>query len=279
MKVKRPIVAFIYDFDGTLSPGNMQEYNYIPNLGIQPKQFWDDVRAKARENQADEIIVYMLEMLERARNKVQIRKTDFNSYGKEVGFFNGVEEWFSRINKYARKFELTPEHYIISSGIKEMIAGTAIAREFKEIFASSFIYEQHGIAISPGLAINYTTKTQFLFRINKGAMDITDSKTINDFKEDNERPIPFKNMIFLGDGDTDIPCMKLVKAQGGHSIAVYQPRKKAKKAKATQLLSDRRVNYVAPADYSEGGTLETYVRAVIEKVAADCKIEKLTKAL
>lgn len=279
MSAKRPIIAFIYDFDGTLSPGNMQEYDYIPQLGIKPKQFWAEVRAKAQKNQADEIIVYMFEMLQRARGKVPIRKEDFKSYGKQVDFFHGVKEWFARINTYTRKFNLNPEHYIISSGIKEMIAGTEIACEFREIFASSFIYEQHGVAESPGLAINYTTKTQFLFRINKGAMDITDNKTINEFKEDTERPIPFKNMIFLGDGDTDIPCMKLVKAQGGHSIAVYQPRKKDKKAKAKKLLDDKRVNYIAPADYSAGGSLEIYVQAVVEKVAADCKIAKLTKAL
>lgn len=276
MANKRPIIAFIYDFDGTLSPGNMQEYNYIPDLGIHPKQFWAAVKAKAKVHQADEIIVYMLEMLDRARNKIKIRKTDFNAYGKKVTLFNGVEGWFSRINQYARNLKLTPQHYIISSGIKEMIEGTTIAKEFQEIFASSFIYEQHGIAESPGLAINYTTKTQFLFRINKGAMDITDSKSINEYKDDSERIVPFANMIFIGDGDTDIPCMKLVKAQGGHSIAVYKPRKRAK---AIQLLNEKRVNYVTAADYSEGGNLDVYVQAVIAKVAADCRIAKLKKSI
>lgn len=274
MTAKRPIIAFIYDFDGTLSPGNMQEYDFIPTLGIHPKKFWAEVKSETKKQQADEVIMYMWLMLQRAADKVKIARQSFIDYGKKIELFDGVETWFHRINTYSRANGLTPQHYIISSGIKEMIIGTKIAKEFEEIFASSFIYDQHDVAKCPGLAINYTTKTQFLFRINKGALDLSDNKRINEYVKDTERPIPFTNMIFYGDGQTDIPCMKLVKAQGGHSIAVYKP-KSQKKATANSLLEANRVDYVSAADYSEGKQLDIFTKLVIKKVSTDCSIAKL----
>lgn len=159
-----------------------------------------------------------------------------------------------------------------------MVQGTSIALHFKKIFASSFIYEQHGVAKAPGLAINYTTKTQFLFRINKGNLDIWDNSKINDYQPKDERDVPFEQMIYIGDGTTDVPCMKLTKDQGGHSIAVYQPGSSPKKRSAEQLQVENRVNFVAPADYREGKMLENQVKAVIQKIATDFEVRKLERS-
>jgi len=181
MKKRKARIAIVYDFDGTLSPGNMQEYDFFPQLGMSPNQFWTAAKKRAQDHEADEILAYMTLMLDKsASSNVCINKEAFAQYGKEVDLFPGVLEWFLRINQFAADNDVIPEHYILSSGIKEMVAGTPIAQHFKKIFASSFIYEQHGVAKAPGLAINYTTKTQFLFRINKGVLNAWDNSKINE---------------------------------------------------------------------------------------------------
>ena len=275
-KQRKPRIALIYDFDGTLSPGNMQEYDFFPQLGMTPKQFWAAAKKRAQEHEADEILSYMTLMLESCTpsSGVRVTKEAFAEYGKKVELFDGVKEWFPRINQFAREQGLVPHHFIISSGIKEMINGTSIKKKFTKIFASSFIYDQHGVAHAPGLAINYTTKTQFLFRINKGVLSVSDNSRINEYVPKAERDIPFNQMIFIGDGTTDVPCMKLTKDQGGHSIAVYRPGSH-QKIKAGNLLKDNRVNFVAPADYTEGKLLDVQVKAVIRKIAADFEVSKL----
>ncbi len=217
-------MAIAYDFDGTLAPGNMQEYEFVPNIGMKSKAFWTEVTALTKAQEADGVLSYMQLMLEKAANKkIQVRKENFVKYGESVKLFDGVLDWFDQINEYGKKKKINIEHYIISSGIREMIAGTPIATKFKRIFASSFMYDHHGIAHWPALAVNYTTKTQYLFRINKGALNVYDDSKINAYILEKERPVPFRNMVFIGDGSTDIPCFRLVKGQGGHSIAVYKP--------------------------------------------------------
>jgi 2-hydroxy-3-keto-5-methylthiopentenyl-1-phosphate phosphatase len=272
-KQRKPRMAICYDFDKTLSPGNMQEYDFIPLLKIKPSAFWCEVKQRSREQNADDILVYMCLMLEKARAaKVKIQKTDFVEYGKKVKLFEGVTDWFSRINKFADDNGVILEHYVISSGIREMIEGTPIAKEFERIYASSFMYDQYDVAEWPGLAINYTTKTQFLFRINKGQLDIWDNDKMNAFVHEQDRPVPFSRMIYIGDGTSDVPCMKLVKEQRGHSLAVYKPDS-SKKA-AEKLLTENRVHFIAPADYREGKLIDSQVKAVIEKISADFKVQK-----
>lgn len=275
-KPKPPVIAICYDFDGTLSPGNMQEYNYFPELQVKPKKFWGEAGKRAKEQNADEILAYMCLMLEKATHEsgVRITRDAFVKYGKTVQLFEGVNEWFDRIKIYGGKSDAKIEHYIISSGIKEMIEGTPIARKFKKIYASSFMYDQHGVAHWPAHAINYTTKTQFLFRINKGLLDAWDNSKINNFIPKNERPVPFTRIIYVGDGSTDIPCMKLVKDQGGYSIAVYQPHSKIRKVQAYKLMEDDRVNFVAPADYTDGSMIDLQVKAVINKMVAEHTVIK-----
>jgi hypothetical protein len=273
-------MAICYDFDGTLSPGNMQEYDFIKKLNTTPKKFWTKSIELAKSQNADQILAYMKLMIDEANyKKIPFKRNDFIEYGKTVTLFAGVDQWFDRINKYAKSSGIALKHYIISSGLKEMIEGTSIAKKFENIFASSFMYDSNNVAVWPAIGLNYTTKTQFLFRINKGCCDITDNKKINEFIEPEKRAIPFTNMIYIGDGETDIPCMKMVKVNGGHSIAVYPPKKKGSKDKASKLIEDGRVNIVAIADYSDNKEIDVFVKAVVDKVVADNKIIDIQKKL
>lgn len=275
---KLSTVAIAYDFDGTLSPGNMQEHGFLPNIGLSPAKFWNMADQLAKKHEADSVLTYMNLMLIKAKEAgVSMRRQDIKNHGKSVKLFKGVKTWFKRINDYGKGSGLKIEHYIISSGLHEMIEGTSIAHEFKVIYASSFKYDPNDVAEWPALAINFTTKTQYLFRINKGVLDVYDSKKINDFVPMEARPIPFKRMIFVGDGETDIPCFSLVKSLGGHSIAVYKPKTKGAKGKAEKLVKDGRVNFIAPADYSPKSDIENIVKAVMDKITCDCRLDYLGK--
>jgi len=274
MGKKQAKMAIVYDFDGTLSPGNMQEYNFIPELEMSPKKFWSEVENKSRKDKSDKILTYMHWMLEKAKSKeIRVLKSNFRSRGKKVELFKGVKPWFNRINEYGTAQRISIEHYIISSGLHEMIDGTPIRGAFKKVFASSFVYDHHGVACWPAISINYTTKTQFLFRINKGCLDLWDDTEINKYIQKSERRIPFERMIYIGDGETDVPCMKLVKEQGGHSIAVYRPH--APRKKALSLIKQGRVNFVLPADYRKNKLLDKTVHLIIHKIADDVKLTKI----
>ena len=220
----RPIVALIYDFDGTLSPGNMQEFGFIQAIGKKPQEFWQESDEIALGQDASNILSYMKLMFDEARKAgIKLRREDFKKFGESVELFNGVKEWFSLINEYGKSKGVKIEHYINSSGLAEMIEGTAIAHEFKRIFACSFIYNMEGEAEWPGVAVDYTAKTQFIFKINKGILSVRDNKKVNESQEEVNKRIPFPHMIYFGDGETDVPCMKIVKMFGGNSIAVYNP--------------------------------------------------------
>ena len=219
---KTPILAIMYDFDHTLSPRDMQEYGFIPDLGMEADVFWNKCLKAMKRNQMDQILAYMYMMLEEAKGKLIVNRNMLRALGKDVQLFDGVSDWFARVNEYARSRGLQPEHYIISSGLKEIIEGTPIAKEFKEIYAASFCYDEHGVACWPAMAVNYTSKTQFLFRVNKGVLDVTEHRALNEFMPEEKRRVPFSNMIYVGDGLTDVPSMKLTKLNGGHSIAVWQ---------------------------------------------------------
>lgn len=278
MAKSKPIVALIYDFDGTLSPGNMQEYAFIQATGMSVKDFWAENTQLAQNQDADQILTYMFLMLQKAKGKgISLKRSQFKEFGISVDLFSGVEEWFDRINDFGKSRDVTIEHYINSSGLKEMIEGTSIAKKFKKIFACSYLYNIDGIAEWPAVSVNFTNKTQFLFKINKGIDSVYESKKINEFIPETERRVPFSNMIYFGDGETDIPCMKLVKDQGGHSIAVYQPGKTNKKKRASKLINENRVNFVCQADYSENKEIDKVVKTIIEKVKADTEFNVLMK--
>ncbi len=263
MAKKHIDLAICYDFDGTLAKGNIQEYNFIPALGIGSAEFWESVKATARAEQADEILSYMGLMLKKARAaEIPVRRQDFADFGRKVALFPGVVGWFDRINEFGKLNGIRIEHYVISSGLLEMIEATEIARKFTKIFASSFMYDYHGVAWWPALAVNYTTKTQFIFRINKGVLNIHKNEKVNKFVEKEKRPMPFERMIYIGDGDTDVPCMRLVKDQGGHSIAVYRPNTSSERAK--RLVGEERAHFAIPADYRDNSKMDKVVRAIVQ---------------
>lgn len=272
---KKTTIALIYDFDGTLSPGNMQEFGFIQAIGKDSKSFWAKNKELSEENDASGILCYMYLMLQKAQaENISLSRSSFRKFGKDVELFKGVQEWFKLINDYGKSVGVTIEHYINSSGLTEMIEGTSIAKEFKKIYACSFLYDVDGKAVWPAVAVDYTAKTQFLFKINKGIERISDNKRINEYVAEEERPIPFKNMIYFGDGETDIPCMKLIKEQGGHSIAVYKPGS-AKKKTAEKLINENRVNFVCAADYSENKEMHNVVKTIIDKIKADTDFRNL----
>ena len=269
-------MALIYDFDGTLAPGNMQEHQFLPDIGTSPEEFWAETETIAREHQADQILIYMHRMLEKAHEaSVSVRRNDFKERGQNIQLFAGVEEWFDRITDYGRTRGLRIEHYLISSGNEEIISGSPIATKFEKIYASKFIFDENGVPAWPGLAINYTTKTQYLFRINKNAHDLSDSQAINQFIEEHERPVPFANMVFIGDGTTDVPCFRLVKDLGGLSIAVYLPRTPGARESAHLYQHHGRVHAIAPADYRDGKRLDEIVKRRIESLAARVTLDRV----
>ena len=271
-------VALIYDFDGTLSPKNMQEFSFIEALGMDSSQFWGKAQKLSKDNDASGILCYMKLMLEEARHaNIPVRRESFVNFGKKVELFDGVKKWFSMINEYGKEIGLDIQHYINSSGLKEMIEGTPIAKEFKNIYACSFLYDINGVAEWPSVAVDYTTKTQFIFKINKGIKEVSDNKRINEYVPEDERPIPFKRMIYFGDGETDIPCMKMVKQNGGYSIAVYNPKDSNKRMVAEKLILDNRVNFVCKADYRESKDVYKVVTTILQKMKRDYDFECLQK--
>lgn len=270
-------IAICYDFDGTLAAGNMQEYGFIEKLNMTPDDFWRKSNKLAKQKKVDNILAYMYQMKEEAKERnLSFTKQDLTDYASHVKLFDGVEKWFPRMNVYAKNKGVILEHYIISSGLKEMVEGTKIAPFFKEIFASSFMYDKKGMVLWPALVVNYTNKTQFLYRINKGCLDVSDNEKINRHMNDEDKPIPFENIIYIGDGDTDIPSMKTVKREGGHTIAVYQ---KGYKEKVKSLLGIDRADIIAPADYNENAPIDVFVKSVIDKVMTDSYLKYLQRVL
>lgn len=269
----KPIAALIYDFDKTLCTKDMQEYGFIPSLNMSSSAFWNEVREMTDQEEMDGVLAYMYKMIKKAEEKsIPITRQTFCELGGGIEFFDGVLSWFDRITKFGEKLGVQVEHYIISSGVKEIIEGTEIAEHFKKIYACEFMYDRHGTICWPKAAINYTTKTQFLFRINKGVLTIDSQSAdkLNQYTPEDERRVPFRNMIYIGDGLTDVPCMKLVKSNGGQSIAVFDPEKGP--SSASSLLKADRVNYVVPADYSPGSYIEDIVHAIVKKIQAESEM-------
>ncbi len=272
-KKDRPVLAICYDFDKTLSPDDMQAQGFIQSVGYDVAEFWKESDKLAGRNDMDQNLAYMLMMKEKSAGKVLFTRTVLEEYGAKVRLFPGVEAWFDRIRDYGRQRGVIVEHYIISSGLKEMIEGTSVARKgaFRQIYASSFCYDANGVAVWPAQVVNYTNKTQFLFRIEKGILDINDPGVNDSFPPDRLR-VPFRNMVYIGDSDTDIPCMKLVNTYGGHAIGVYDTDT-MDKSKVYRMIRDGRIRYIAPADYCADSELDRLVKAIIDRTATNEVLE------
>ena len=273
---KKPIVALIYDFDGTLSPGNMQEFGFIQAVGKTPEEFWTLSDGLAAGQDASNVLSYMKMMFDEAKkNNIKLRRSDFRKFGKHIELFQGVKEWFGLVNEYGEAHGVRIEHYINSSGLKEIIEGSPLAKEFKHIFACTYIYNDDGEAVWPGIAVDYTAKTQFIFKINKGIFSAHDNKMVNESIAEDKKRIPYSRMIYFGDGETDIPCMKIVSMFGGHTIAVYNPGNPKKKAFAEKLKRQGRASFIAPADYRKESRTFQVVCAIIDKIKADYELSRL----
>jgi 2-hydroxy-3-keto-5-methylthiopentenyl-1-phosphate phosphatase len=274
--MKKTIVALVYDFDETLSTTYMQDYVLIPELGMTPKTFWKKANQWSQDNCVDQITGSMYYFMKTAKAKnIPLTRENFCYCGTLVKYYNGVESWFERINAYGQALGLQIEHYIISSGYEEILAGTTIAPYFKDVYGCSFAFGEDGTPVWPARVVNYSTKVQYLSKINKGLGKL-DDKLVNEYMEDSKRRIPFPRIIYFGDGMTDIPAMKLVKERGGNAIAVYKP-KSAHKEKAIKLLKDNRVNFALPADYSENTEIDVVVKTILEKLATERNLEVLKR--
>ncbi len=271
-KEDRPVVAICYDFDKTLTPDDMQAQGFIQSVGMDVGEFWREANALADKNHMDGNLAYMYCMKEKAYGQLLLNRKTLADYGAKISLFPGVEEWFERIREYGKAKGAIVEHYIISSGLAEMIEGTSVAKKgaFERIYASSFYYDKKGMAVWPAQAVNYTNKTQFLFRIEKGVLDVNDPG-VNDSYASDEIRVPFRNMIYIGDSDTDIPCMKLVDSYGGSSIGVYSAES-CDKAKVHKMMREGRIRYYAPADYSEGKELDALVKSIIDRTVVEFEL-------
>ena len=264
METQAPIIAFLYDFDKTLCTTDMEDYAFIPSLGYTPAEFWGKANAFGWENRMDGLLAYMYTMIqESAAQNIKLDRAFLNHCGESIQLFPGVREWFARINAFGESLGVQVEHYVISSGLREIIEGSGIAQEFREIYACEFYYNENGDACWPKLDVNFTNKTQFVYRINKGILDVSRDKELNDSMPDDSKRVPFTNMIYMGDGLSDVPCMKMMRAYGGQAIAVYQA---SNRQGVEKLLADGRVDFIFPADYREGMELDRTVRDILRKM-------------
>ena len=272
--MNKPIIAIMYDFDKTLCTRDMQEYTFIPSVGMQPDEFWNLTGKVSKAETMDSILTYMYCMVEKARETgIPLTRESLVACGKDIEYHKGVEGWFQRINRYAEQAGVIVEHYVLSSGLKEIIEGTSIAKYFKKIYACEFLYKD-GQAYWPKMAVNYTNKTQFVYRINKGVLDINNNVDLNSSRPDNEKRVLFSNMIYIGDGLTDVPCMKLVKQSGGRSIAIYHP---GEDHNAAPLLKHKRVDWMFEADYSKGSELDRTMELLLKNLAYQNKLQEINE--
>lgn len=268
----KPIVALIYDFDNTLSTRDMQEFTFIPALGMTADEFWQKSDELAHRYQMDHILAYMYLMATKAREKhISISPEALKEMGRDVQFFDGVKEWFARINAYGDKLGLEVRHYILSCGLKSMIEGCGVANEFYNVFACDYLYDGNGEPLWPSIAINYTSKTQFLYRINKGVEDVGEHTKLNMYMPRNERVVPFDQMVYIGDGLTDVPSMKLVRQRGGYAVGVYK-----KPSDASYLVDQERVDFYLKCDYTDGGEIDTALKAILDKISAKIHFSSLS---
>lgn len=270
----KPIIALIYDFDNTLSTHDMQEFTFIPALGMTPDEFWSKCGEMSKEHNMDNILTYMLLMAQKANEKgIDLSRESLRKMGQQVEFFEGVEQWFKRINAYGARLGFEVRHYIISCGLKYMIEGCPIGHEFYNVFACDYVYDDAGHIIWPAVAINYTSKTQFLYRINKGIEDASEDKKLNMYMPHSDRAVPFENMIYIGDGLTDVPSMKLTRTRGGYAIGVYRNPEDA-----TYLVKEDRVDFYVQSNYLPDSEMDIAMKAIFQKIKARERFKKLSES-
>ncbi|MBF2759897.1 MAG: haloacid dehalogenase-like hydrolase [Ectothiorhodospiraceae bacterium AqS1] len=267
-------LAMVYDFDGTLIDGIMSD-PIVKDLGLEIESFWNDCSVYAHKYGMDKICSYMFLLLDEARKKNKaLTLESMGEIGRGLELRDGLQgedSWFERINELCDKAGLEAEHYVVTSGLAEIVEAVPIVNEGKiaRVFGSRFHYGENGAALWPAKVVNYTTKTQYLFRINKGLLDESDEDEPNRYMPPEKRPIPFENMVFIGDGFTDIPCFSLVKANGGHAIAVLGGDDDKSKKTIEGLVADKRVDQISLKNHFEpDGILFESIRRITDKIGA-----------
>ncbi len=272
----KPIVALCYDFDKTLSTTDMQNYTFIPALGMTPSEFWGAVTKFCNRTGMEKILAYMYMMIHYANKKgIKVDKEFLMSCGKDIKYFPGVTHWFKRINEYGDSKGVKVEHYLISSGTKEIVEGCSIAKEFTELFGCEYYFNHNGDAVWPKYAMNYTQKTQFIFRVAKGVSDIKDDESVN--RKTTQYRVPYSNIIYIGDGMTDTASMTLVRRNGGKAIAVYPDATPSEDIR--QMYTDGRVNFLCKADYTAGSDIEKVIQLLIDSVSLNNELAKKEESL
>ena len=275
MPSKKQIVAIMYDFDKTLSTTDMQNYAFIPNLGLTPEEFWGATTNFTEKEGVERILSYMYMMIATAKEKgIKPTREYLNECGKNIKFYPGVTTWFERINQYGLERNVIVEHYLVSSGTKEIVEGCSIYKHFTKTYGCEYFYNDAGEPIWPKLAINFTQKTQFFYRIAKGAVDVTDDAGVN--AKTAKLRVPYRNIIYMGDGMTDIPCMTLIKKSGGKSIALYPKVTDSEGVK--KIYNDERVSFISEADYSAGGPIEKIIKLIIDSAVLQAEMDKTEEA-
>ncbi|MCQ2802311.1 MAG: haloacid dehalogenase-like hydrolase [Bacilli bacterium] len=264
--MKQQIVAIMYDFDKTLSTTDMQNYSFIPALGMTPEEFWGETGKFSEKTGVERILSYMYMMILKCREKnIKLTREFLRNCGKEILYHPGVETWFDRINKYGLEKNVIVEHYLVSSGTTEILEGCSIYKYFTKVYGCEFLYE-NDVPVWPKLAINYTQKTQFFFRIAKGVTEVSNDEGVNAKTDKQKLRIPYQNIVYLGDGMTDVACMTLVNKNNGHSIGVYTDKNEAS---VKQIKDDKRVTYIAKADYTEGSKMDRIMKYIIDEVSTN----------
>ncbi|MBM4227015.1 MAG: haloacid dehalogenase-like hydrolase [Gammaproteobacteria bacterium] len=266
----RNVLAMVYDFDGTLTPLPMQEYTVLPQLGLSAASFWEEVNAEVRATGGDPILTYMRLLVEKIEaNKAHLSRDALRRLARDIRYYPGVQGWFERVNRYVAERSggaVEVRHYIISAGLREILEGISIKHHFERIYASQYHFNHHEVACFPTIVINDTSKTQYLFRINKGREDALQS--INEYMPEEARPIPFSHMLYIGDGLTDVPCMTVAKKYGGFAVAVHNPAHEGSLETCRELVRAERIDYFAAADYRPGRVLEKRVRTLLDLIIA-----------
>jgi len=266
---KQNIIALVYDFDGTLSPNNIQEDTIFRDYKIDKNKFWAKTNELVVKKGYERTLAYIKLLIQDAPfKKNPLTKSKMAKLADQIEYFEGVDKFFGVMNRFmnsipeVKKWGIRLEHYIVSSGMKDIMDSCTIAKHFKMIYGCEYEFIK-GRPVFPKIVINDTNKTQFLFRINKGKLNINDD--INSHMPESERRIPFRNMIYVGDGHTDIPSMTVTHKSGGHTIAIFPPKTKVPK-EVRAMVQEKRADHFAPADYSEGELLVKILRLTLKKI-------------
>ena len=257
-------IALCYDFDGTLCSGYMQDQKLLHDCKIEPKNFWIKVVNYAKENHCDPTLAYLMLLEQQMRSAgLKVNAETFKKYGRELKLFKGVNEWFSRIKQFGKLHNIEIQHFIISSGLADVIKGCTFIKDINLVYASSYIYDD-GKGVWPKLSVNYSNKVQFLYRINKGTFDVFDQVGVNAKKDANDSVnIPFENFIFFGDGETDVPCFSVNQKNSGKNICIYEKGNEKSFDIGKKLYSEGRVHYLLDGDYSENSEIDKLIKQFI----------------